>query len=165
MDYKLEHSDSLSNFTYGGNMEKQELAVAQFLGGYRCSQAVLAVFAPELGIDVDLARKISLGLAGGAGCGGECGAVEAAYLVNGLRFGFAHPGDSEGFMKVIGKNEEFADSFKKKHKCLNCRELIGVNPFSEEGFRTFQENDLKTKICANLVGDAVKILGEISDET
>ncbi|MFH0784687.1 MAG: C-GCAxxG-C-C family protein [Pseudomonadota bacterium] len=146
-------------------MEKQEMAVAQFFGGYRCSQAVLEAFAPELGLDVDVARKISLGLAGGAGCGGECGAVEAAYLVNGLRFGFTHPGDSERFKKVIGKNGEFAARFKELHRSLNCQELIGVNLFTEEGFRNFQENDLKTKICAHLVGDAVKILEETGGET
>lgn len=145
-------------------MEKQEMAVAQFFGGYRCSQAVLEVFAPELGLHVDLARKISIGLAGGAGCGGECGAVEAAYLVNGLRFGFAHSGDSERFKKVIDKNGEFVARFKDLHRTINCRELIGVDPFSEEGFHHFQENDLKTKICAHLVEDAVKILEEIGEE-
>ncbi len=144
-------------------MEKPELAVAQFFNGFRCSQAVLEVFAAEVGLDVDLARKISIGLAGGAGCDGECGAVEAAYLVNGLRFGFSHPGDSERFRKVIEKNVEFAARFKKLHVSLNCRELIGVNPFTEEGLRFFQENDLKTKICLHLVGDAVRILEEIGE--
>lgn len=143
-------------------MQKQEEAVQHFMSGFRCSQAVLEVFAAEAGLEVDMARRISIGLAGGAGCGGECGAVEAAYLVNGLRFGFSHPGDSEQFKTVIGKNAEFADRFRKLHRSLFCRDLIGVDPFSEEGMRTFQEKDMKSTICARLVSDAVMILQEIA---
>jgi C_GCAxxG_C_C family probable redox protein len=142
-------------------MKKQEEAVQRFMNGFRCSQAVLEVFAAEAGLEIDMARRISIGLAGGAGCAGECGAVEAAYLVNGLRFGFSHPGDSEQFRVVIGKNSEFADRFKELHASLLCRELIGVDPFSEEGMRTFQEKDMKNTICSRLVSDAVMILEEI----
>lgn len=145
-------------------MERQEFAITQFMNGFRCSQAVIEAFAEELDISPELARRISIGLAAGAGCGGECGAVEAAYLVNGLRWGFAEPGEPEKFRKVIGKNIEFADRFRSMHPSLNCRELLGVNIFSEEGMRHFQENELKTKICAHLVGDAVKILQEIGEE-
>jgi C_GCAxxG_C_C family probable redox protein len=139
-------------------MGKQEEAVDLFMNGYRCSQAVLEVFAAESGLDVDLARRISIGLAGGAGCGGECGAVEAAWLVNGLRYGFSHPGDSERFRVVIAKNGEFSRHFRKIHGSLHCRELIGVDPFTEEGMQSFQENDLKAKVCSRLVRDAVMIL-------
>lgn len=142
-------------------MEKQEEAVQLFMSGFRCSQAVLEVFAAEAGLGIDMARRISIGLAGGAGCAGECGAVEAAYLVNGLRFGFSHPGDSGQFRVVIGKNSEFADRFRELHASLLCRELIGVDPFTEEGMQTFQEKDLKNTICARLVSDAVMILQEI----
>ncbi|MDP3479208.1 MAG: C-GCAxxG-C-C family protein [Desulfoprunum sp.] len=145
-------------------MEKQEFAVSQFMNGFRCSQAVVEAFAEETGIEPNLARKISIGLAGGAGCGGECGAVEAAYLVNSLRWGFSEPGEPEKFKKVIGKNIEFADRFRKIHNSLNCYDLIGVNLFSEEGMRQFQENELKTKICAHLVRDAVRILEDIGEE-
>ena len=144
-------------------MEKQDAAVAQFMNGFRCSQAVLDVFAEESGLDTEMARKISIGLAGGAGCGGECGVVEAAYLVNGLRWGFSEPGESERFRKVIEKNMEFAHRFKERHTSLFCHDLIGVSPFTEEGFRFFQENGLKEKICAVLVRDAVMILQQTGE--
>lgn len=142
-------------------MEKQEFAMSQFLDGYRCSQAVLESFAEESGLDPDLARRISIGLAGGAGCGGKCGAVEAAYLVNGLRYGYAHPGDPEKFKKVIDKNIEFTRRFQEMHTGVNCRDLIGVDLFSEEGYRYFQENNVKSKTCVHFVKDAVRILQEI----
>ena len=142
-------------------MDNAERAVQQFMEGFRCSQVVLEAFCEENGLTNELARKISLGLAGGAGCRGECGAVEGAYLVNGLRYGFSHPGDPENFQKLIGKNQEFATEFAKLHGSLNCFELLGVDIFSEEGLATFKEKEMKKQICAKLVGNAVRILEQI----
>jgi C_GCAxxG_C_C family probable redox protein len=142
-------------------MEKHEQAIALFQEGFRCSQAVLEVFAEELGVDPNIARKVSLGLTAGSGAGGECGAVAAAYLVNGLKYGFSHPGDPEKFKTVMMKNVQFLEKFKTLHGKINCRELIGVDLFTEEGKKYFQENDIKTKVCTKFVEDTVKILQEI----
>jgi C_GCAxxG_C_C family probable redox protein len=142
-------------------MDKVERAVQQFMDGFRCSQVVLEAFCEKNGLAVELARKISLGLAGGAGCRGECGAVEGAYLVNGLRYGFTEPGNPDGFQKLMGKNQDFADEFKKLHGSLGCFELLGVDIFTEEGLATFKAKEMKKEICAKLVGDAVRILEKI----
>lgn len=146
-------------------LKKENGAAELFNGGFRCSQAVLEAYAEVNGIDVDLARRISIGLAGGAGCGGVCGAVAAAFLVNGLRFGFSHPGDSERFQLVIAKNQEFAERFRALHASLDCRDLVGVDVFTEEGFRHFQEKELKKEVCTPVVRDAVRILEEIGAES
>ena len=142
-------------------MEKQEAAVNEFMGGYRCSQAVLAVFAEDFGMERDLARKISLPLAGGSGVGGECGAVSGAYLVLGLKYGFAHPGDAEGVGKMIAKVNEFVERFKSLHAEIDCSQLIGLDIFSEKGHKDFLENNIKATTCTRFVGDSVKILEEI----
>jgi C_GCAxxG_C_C family probable redox protein len=145
-------------------MERQAAAVDEFMGGYRCSQAVLAVFAEDFGMDRDLARKISLPLAGGSGVGGECGAVSGAYLVLGLKYGFAHPGDAEGVGKMIAKVNRFVERFKSLHAEIDCSRLIGLDVFSEEGHKNFLENNIKATACARFVGDTVKILEEILAE-
>lgn len=145
-------------------MERHEAAVRVFMEGYRCSQAVMAAYARDFDLDVDLARKISLPLAGGSGVGGECGAVSAAYLVIGLKHGFAHPGDGEGFAMIIGKTRAFAEKFKSLHGEIDCPRLINLDVFSEEGHRTFVKNNVKAERCARFVGDAVKILEEILAE-
>ena len=145
-------------------MEKQEAAVNEFMGGYRCSQAVLAVFAEDFGMQRDLARKISLPLAGGSGVGGECGAVSGAYLVLGLKYGFAHPGDAEGVGKMIAKVKGFVERFQLLHAEIDCPRLLGLDIFSEEGHKHFLENNIKAATCARFVGDAVKILEEILAE-
>lgn len=143
---------------------REDVAAELFNTGFRCSQAVLEAFAADFGVDEALARRLSIGLAGGAGCGGVCGAVAAAYLVNGLRFGFPHPGDSPRFQGVIAKNREFADRFRAVHGSLDCRDLIGVDPFSAEGFQYFQEQGLKKKICTPAVREAVRILEALGEE-
>ena len=48
-------------------MQKHDSAVNEFMEGYRCSQAVLGVYARDFDLDPDLAGKISLALAGGSG--------------------------------------------------------------------------------------------------
>jgi C_GCAxxG_C_C family probable redox protein len=142
-------------------MEKYEQAATLFSDGFRCSQAVFEVFAEELGIYPNTARKISIGLAAGSGAKGECGAVSAAYLVNGLIHGFSHPGDPEQFKIVMMKNIQFLEKFRAIHGKINCQELIGVDLFTDEGKKYFQENDIKTKLCTKFVEDSVKILQEI----
>jgi C_GCAxxG_C_C family probable redox protein len=142
-------------------MEKQEKARALFHDGYRCSQAVLEAFAEDLGLSSEIARKISLGLAAGSGAGGECGAVSAAYLVNGMAHGFSHPGDPERFRVVMQKNTEFLEKFKELHGRINCHELIGVNLMSAEGKQYFNDNDIKNTVCTKLVEDSVQILQEL----
>ena len=134
------------------------------MAGYRCSQAVLSVFAGDYGMDEELARKISLPLAGGSGVGGECGAVSGAYLVLGLKYGFAHQGDPEGFQKIMTKIKAFVERFKSLHKETDCSRLINLDIFSEKGYKTFVENNVKTVFCTRFVGDAVKILEEILAE-
>lgn len=145
-------------------MERRKAAVDQFMEGYRCSQAVLAVFAEDFGMDRDLARKISLPLAGGSGVGGECGAVSGAFLVLGLKYGFAHPGDSNGVEKIMAKVKRFVEQFKSEHGEIDCPRLIGLDVFSEEGQKAFVENNVKATTCTQFVSDTVKMLEEILAE-
>ncbi len=138
-------------------MEKHKIAVDQFLGGLKCSQAVLGVFSEDFDIDPDLAQKISLALAGGSGLKGECGAVSAAYLINGLKY--------EDFQLIVEKNVEFAEKFKALNGKINCHELISLDIFSEEGHNKFVKNNMKEFTCSKFVKDAVEILEEIQKES
>jgi len=142
-------------------MNRSEKAVAQFLEGFRCSQAVLSVYAQRYDMDIDLARKISLGLAAGSGNGGECGAVSGAYLAIGLKYGFSHPGDPQALNKMFDQIQRFTDRFKTLHKEINCPQLIGLDIFSTRGHQKFVDDDLKNTRCVGFVRDAVLILEEI----
>ena len=93
--------------------------------------------------------------------GGECGAVAAAYIVLGMKYGFTHPGDPERLDAVMGKIRTFVDRFKALHGDIDCPKLIGLDLFSEEGRKAFAENNLKATVCTQYVADAVKILEEL----
>ncbi len=145
-------------------MERHETAVKEFMEGYRCSQAVVAAYARDFDLDVDLARKIALPLAGGSGVGGECGAVSAAYLVIGLKYGLPHTGDPQGLATIIGKTREFTERFRSLHGEIDCPKLLNLDVFSEEGLRTFVEKNMKEEICSRFVRDTVKILEDMLTE-
>lgn len=67
-------------------MDKRELAVNNKHNGMNCCQAVISVFADELGLDLETVKK--LGAAFGMGMGnmsGNCGALVGAQMVLGMR--------------------------------------------------------------------------------
>ena len=66
---------------------KTEKAKELFKTGYNCSQAVLGVFAEELGLDFETAVKISSSFGGGMGRMREvCGTVSGMFMAAGLAF-------------------------------------------------------------------------------
>jgi C_GCAxxG_C_C family probable redox protein len=142
-------------------MEKVELAMQRFDEGFRCSQAVLEAYVKDYQLDANLARRIATPLAGGSALGGECGAVTGAILVLGLRYGVEDPSDSEGYWIVFQKVRELADKFRALHGHLDCCRLLGVDVFSEEGFREYQEKNFHVTHCAKYVRDAVSLLEDI----
>ncbi len=144
-------------------MTKSESAGQIFMDGFKCSQAVLEAFAKDCGLDVETARKIAMPLAGGSSLGGECGAVSGAFLVLGMKYGTADATDQEGFQRAMAKVREFAEKFRSDHKSVNCRELIGLDVFSEEGLKEFKEKNLHDTLCLGYVKDAARILEEMME--
>lgn len=142
-------------------MTRTEFAVARFREGYHCSQAVLEAWAQEGRLDPMLARTIALPLAGGSALGGECGAITGAFLVIGLKCGVSRADDAEGFETVFSKVRELADGFKLLHGTLNCCDLLGLDVFSEEGFREFMERDIKLTRCVRHVEDVMNLLEQV----
>jgi C_GCAxxG_C_C family probable redox protein len=108
-----------------------------------------------------VARKISTSLAGGSAVGGECGAVAAAFLVIGSKYGVSRADDMQGFMTTIAKVREFANRFKSLHGSLNCVELIGMDLFSEKGLKEFREKNMKQTHCVKYVEDTMNILEQM----
>ncbi|MCP4344017.1 MAG: C_GCAxxG_C_C family protein [Desulfobacterales bacterium] len=142
-------------------MNKCEFALERFKEGFRCSQAILEAYAKDYDLDPMVARKIATPVAGGSTVGGECGAVSGAFLVLGLKYGITDPTDMDGFWKLFGKVEEFAGKFEAIHGNINCRQLIGVDVFSEDGYKKFEEKNLHVTHCTKYVEDAVIILEEM----
>ena len=132
-----------------------------FRARYACSQAVLAAFSEEYGLDHDLALRVATGLGGGMGRMAECcGALTGAYLVLGLHYG----GSPLSKEKTYAKVRQAAAMFGERNRgYTDCRDLLGCDVGTPAGMREAKEKKLFKAACRKFVRDAVEILEEILD--
>ena len=143
---------------------KSERAVELFEKGYNCSQSAAGVFAEGLGVDERTMFKIASGFGGGIARGGDiCGAVTGAIMALGLKY-FEGNDIQKSKAEVYRIVKEFKKRFKKRHKSIVCRKLLGVNIGTAKGAAKFAAEDLHHKICSGLVRDAVEIVEEMMRE-
>ena len=150
--------------SFGDNStdDRVERAVATFVDGHRCSQAILETFAVDYGLSKDLALKIGCPFGGGMARTGEtCGAVTGALMVIGLKYGRVDVDDSRALEKTDDRVKEFFRRFKSRNRSLVCRELIGCEIGTPEGMDFANQNNVFGNICRNLVRDAAEILRDI----
>jgi C_GCAxxG_C_C family probable redox protein len=140
---------------------KAENAVTHFKNGYCCSQSVISVFAPELGLERDTALRIASSFCGGMGRRGEtCGAVTGAYMALGLKHGTSAP-DSAARDRIYELVREFAKRFTERNGSLACKEILGYEIGTPEGYARITEKKLFDTVCTKLVRDAVEIVEEL----
>jgi C_GCAxxG_C_C family probable redox protein len=136
------------------------LALSRFKDGFHCAQSVLAAYAEDMQIPPDTALRMGAALAGGSTVGGECGAVAAGYLVLGFRHGGTIPafGDVRKESELFDRIRSFVAEFRKRHGAIACRELLGVDVFTPEGFEEGRRKGLFTERCPRYVRDVITIL-------
>lgn len=128
-------------------------ALALFKEGFSCSQAVFAVYAKDLGMDYEMALKVSQAFGGGmGGMRGECGAVTGAYMVISLLYGRTKAEDGEARLKTFTMVKDFAKRFKEKQGSTVCRDLLENKSGSHYD------------MCSDYVKDACIILEELLEE-
>ena len=145
--------------------KKSEKAAENFSKGFNCSQAVLGVFADEMGLDGKTASKVSCGFGGGIGRGGDiCGAVTGAVMALGLKIFSPEADIQQSKAQVYKMVKEFKKRFKKRHGSIVCRKLLGCNIATAKGAAKIAELDLHSMICVGLVRDAVEIVEKLKVE-
>ena len=146
-------------------MKRAEVAVAKFLEGYNCAQAVFYSFCDDLHVDKDTALKLACGFGAGMGRKEEvCGAVTGGIMVLGLKYGSGEHEDSAATDQTYRKVRELMDGFTEKHGAFICRRLLdGCELTTPEGQSKFKEKDLKNKVCRCCVADVVQILEDLLD--
>ena len=102
-----------------------DAAYAYFLKGYKCSQSVVAAFAPQLGLTEELALRLSSGFGAGIGrmrevCGAFCGVVTVLSLV------YADPADPQDKSRIYALVQEAAELYRTRNGggSIICRELL-----------------------------------------
>jgi len=140
-------------------MNDVEAAVKLFRNGCACSQAILAVYGPRFGLDEDRAVRVAACFAGGMRMAETCGAVTGGFMALGL----AGCGDGcrtiEGRRAAYASAQSFAEAFRRRHGSLVCRELLGCDISTPEGYKTAVDQGLFRTRCVELVRDAAELLG------
>jgi C_GCAxxG_C_C family probable redox protein len=130
--------------------------------GYDCAQCV--IFAMKDSIEVsnfdELMRSVScLGM--GLFEGSACGAVLAAYVLIGLKYGNDRPDFSAKGLALI-KKEQFMAELRKKHgKGISCPEIMGLDIRKEEDNFIAQRDRIYTEFCPGLCLDVVSALEKV----
>ena len=144
-------------------MTRTERAVAYFVNGANCAQAVAAAFADLMGMDEKTALRMAAPFGGGLARQREiCGAVSGMCLVAGALYGYDDLTDNEAKAAHYRMIRDLCDAFRAAHGgFIICRDLLGVknggadtapapSPRTEEYYRT--------RPCARQVGTAASIL-------
>ena len=143
-------------------MDRVERAVSCFKEGFTCSQAMLSTYGPQLGLNHELALKVSGAFGGGMARMGEtCGAVTGAFMVIGLKHGNARVEDKQAKERAYSLVKEFVDRFKSRNGSIVCRELLGCDISTPEGMKLVKEKKLTTTLCPKFVQDAAEIIEQI----
>lgn len=140
-------------------------AEALFLEGYNCAQAVLACCGERYGLPRQTAIKVAQAFGGGMGrTGSTCGAATGALMVIGLKHSITDPKDGKTKQFAHKLAREFLNRFRQRNGSLLCRDLLGCDISTEEGFRMAQDKGLTKTVCPKLVKDAADIIEAVLSE-
>ena len=142
-------------------MEEKVIA-EQFMKGFDCSQVVVSHYTKEAGISLELANKVAACFGGGMLQADACGAFTGALMVIGLKYGHFDPEQLQAQKEVMmAKSGEFRKKFFEKHPTCNCKELLGHDVSTPEGFRVAIESGRMMSFCPQLVKEVIELLDEI----
>jgi len=123
--------------------QRGDKAVAYFLDGYNCAQAVFMSFAEDMGISVEEAAKLASPFGGGIGGMREtCGALTGSFMALGLLKGFSDTGKNGVKPALYEKVKGLAEKFKEEETSTICREILvaranGAAPHTPESPCTY----------------------------
>jgi C_GCAxxG_C_C family probable redox protein len=145
-------------------MGRVDAAVELHGKGCNCAQAVLAVFARDLGLGDEEALRIATAFGGGMGrTDGVCGAVSGACMVLGLRSGMRRPEDKAAKESAYARMQEFSRRFLQRHGDAACTGLLGVNLGTPEGMQAARDRNLFSTRCNEFIRTSVRILEEMEE--
>lgn len=132
---------------------------------YHCSQALFGAFAPDFGLDLKTAFKISTCFGGGMRQGGTCGCITAALLVLGLALGFYDSQDKEREVYGNKKTEEFIRRFTERMGGdTDCRDILGKDISKPEEMAAIRKEGLILQKCPRAINNSIEILEEMLED-
>ncbi len=143
-------------------MGRADQAIEAFRNNFNCAQAVFSVYSADFGLDPALACKTACAFGAGMGRTARvCGAVSGAFMVIGLARGMAKADEKDLKEETYQMARSFIREFEKRHKSINCRDILGLDVGTPEGLKEAKERELFKTVCAPCVLSAVEIVGKI----
>ena len=126
-----------------------------------CCTSVLAAYAPELGMEQDLAVRATRGMPGIGLLGQVCGAVSGATMVIGLKTTNENNiHNTEARKETYKTVREFIARFEEQHSSIKCRELLGRDTSTWEKLQAAIKDNAFAN-CPKFIESAVNILDDI----
>jgi len=155
----MSHDDALPRENVPGVYANFEAAALEHgRAGRSCSEAIMLSYGPSLGLDSPTAIKLASGFGGGLGqCGEVCGALCAACMIIGLRFGTDRVDDVYGRKKTYLLVQELIEGFKAEMGAVQCRDLCFARLAPNQGLAQVRRLDLPER-CVSL---AARVLNNL----
>lgn len=143
-----------------------EKAMEYHKAGYNCAESVLKAVAETFELEDSSVPMIATGFGGGIGRQGlTCGALTGSVMSIGLIVGRRTADETEKKAKAYELTARFLREFEDANGSTLCKELIGVDISTEEGFKKAVEQGIIQGKCNNeIITSAVKILDKVTIE-
>ena len=141
-------------------MNKVNEVIERFEQGFNCSQAIVAAYCEELGLDKNIGIKLACPFGAGMGRLGEtCGAVSGAYILIGLKYS-TYTADKTARNKTYEIVREFTRRFEERNKTVVCRKPTGVDFMSRDNNKA-KVMEIRNTVCAKALRDTVEIIEDL----
>lgn len=145
---------------------RREIAMANFLKGYNCAQAVTMAFVDQVDVDEKTLSRLACSFGGGMGRLREvCGSVSGMFMLAGLIYGYDGPETGAPKADQYARIQELARRFEAQNGSIVCRELLGLSqkrdiPVPEARTDTYY----KKRPCKEIIGCAAEIFDSFLQE-
>ena len=93
--------------------------------------------------------------------GETCGAVTGAFMLIGLKYGNIKAKDKKARRKTYELVKEFVSKFESLHGSIKCKDLLGHDISSQEGWNAAKKKKVFKTVCPKYVKDAARIIEQI----
>ena len=142
--------------------ERVERARGLFLEGYNCAQSVFLAYRDLTPFDEQIAATVAAPFGGGMGRLREvCGAVSGMTMVAGFLSPCPTSDDPAAKKANYALVQHFAEKFRATNGAIVCRTLLGLDHAKDEPTPSPRTAEYyKKRPCAELVGDAARVIAE-----
>ncbi len=128
---------------------------------FSCAESVLAAITAELGLRSSQIPKIASGFGSGlARQGSVCGAVAAAVMALGLKYGRVRPTQSR--TPTYRRVQALCRRFQRKYGSIYCRDLVGHDISSARALARAMKSGVFVTRCPEFVAEAVKLYFDLA---